>query len=66
MKFDMHVKNIKFNGQIFKIHTPKKRYMRSLKSFSPNQFGKKLCSREEVREGLHWLQKLVNQGLEFL
>ena len=34
----MHVKNIrnmKFNGQIFKIHTKKKRYMRSLK---------KLCS----------------------
>ena len=38
MKFDMHfknIKNMKFNGYIFKIYT-KKRYMRSLKNFSPN------------------------------
>ena len=43
----MHFKNIrnmKFNGYIFKIYT-KKRYMRSLKNFSPNQFGEKLCSK---------------------
>ena len=43
----MHVKNIrnmKFNGQIFKIHQKKKRYIKSLKSFSLNQFGEKLCS----------------------
>ena len=39
MKFDIHVKNIKnikFNGYIFKIHTKKKRYTRSLKSLSLN------------------------------
>ena len=48
MKFDMHVKNIrnmKFNNQIFKIHKKKKKkYMRSLKSFSLNQFRERLCS----------------------
>ena len=48
MKFDMHVKNIrnmKFNVQIFKIYIKKKkkkRYMRSLKSVSSNQFGERL------------------------
>ena len=42
----MHFKNInnmKFNNQIFKIHTQKKKYMRSLENFSLNQFGKKFC-----------------------
>ena len=43
----MHVKNtrnMKFNGQIFKIHTQKKKIYEKFKKFFPNQFEVKFCS----------------------